>query len=70
MARTALGMKVAGLSCRLLHGTWEPVVPMQRETRNRRPRERQSTDAGHRGGVIRSSEEGPVMGLERRGGPV
>ncbi len=64
MARTAPGMEVAGLSCRLLHGTWEPVVPMQRETRNRRPRERQSTDAGHRGGVIRSSDEGPVMGLE------
>ena len=67
MARTAPGMKVAGLSCRLLHGTWEPVVPMPRETRNRRPRERLSTDAGHRGGRARSSDEGPVMGLERRG---
>src|SRR3984957_758867 len=30
-------------------------------------RERQSTDAGHRGGTARSSGEGPVMGLERRG---
>ena len=30
-------------------------------------RERQSTDAGHRDGTARSSEEGPVMGLERRG---
>src|SRR6516165_4604548 len=30
-------------------------------------RERQSTEAGHRGGAARSSEEGPVMGLERRG---
>ena len=30
-------------------------------------RERQSTDAGHRGGPVRSSDEGPVMGLERRG---
>ena len=30
-------------------------------------RERQSTDAGHRGGTARSSDEGPVMGLERRG---
>ncbi len=29
-------------------------------------RERQSTDAGHRGGTARSSGEGPVMGLERR----
>src|SRR6516165_10761870 len=27
----------------------------------------QSTEAGHRGGTARSSEEGPVMGLERRG---
>ena len=27
----------------------------------------QSTDAGHRGGPARSSDEGPVMGLERRG---
>ena len=26
-----------------------------------------STDAGHRGGPSRSSGEGPVMGLERRG---
>jgi len=30
-------------------------------------RKDQSTDAGHRGGAARSSEEGPVMGLERRG---
>src|SRR5665811_2405124 len=30
-------------------------------------RERQSTDARHRGGTTRSSDEGPVMGLERRG---
>src|SRR5215813_4243584 len=29
-------------------------------------RERQSTEAGHRDGTARSSEEGPVMGLERR----
>ena len=26
------------------------------------------TDAGHRGGVTRSRDEGPVMGLDRRGG--
>ena len=31
------------------------------------PHEGESTDAGHRGGVTRSSEEGPVIGLERRG---
>src|SRR5215467_783077 len=30
-------------------------------------RERQSTEAGHGGGTARSSGEGPVMGLERRG---
>jgi len=30
-------------------------------------RERQSTDAGHRGGTARSSGEGLVMGPERRG---
>src|SRR5690348_2048237 len=30
-------------------------------------RKRQSTEAGHRGGAARSSGEGPVMGLERRG---
>ena len=29
--------------------------------------EGQSSDAGHRGGPSRSSGEGPVMGLERRG---
>src|SRR5450759_508843 len=30
-------------------------------------REGQSTDAGHRGGPTRSSDEGSVMGLEPRG---
>jgi len=29
--------------------------------------EGESSDAGHRGGPDRSSDEGPVMGLERRG---
>jgi hypothetical protein len=29
--------------------------------------EGESSDAGHRGGPTRSSWEGPVMGLERRG---
>jgi hypothetical protein len=29
-------------------------------------REDQSTDAGHRGGVVRSRVEGSVMGLDRR----
>jgi hypothetical protein len=31
------------------------------------PRKGQSTDAGHRGGAVRSREEGSVMGLDRRG---
>jgi hypothetical protein len=30
------------------------------------PRKSQSTDAGHRGGAVRSRGEGPVMGLDRR----
>ena len=29
-------------------------------------REGLSTDAGHRGGDVRSRDEGPVMGLDRR----
>jgi hypothetical protein len=31
------------------------------------PHEGESTEAGHRGGVTRFSEEGLVMGLEQRG---
>src|SRR5215471_18900218 len=31
------------------------------------PCEEESTDAGYRDGAARSSDEGPVMGLERRG---
>src|SRR6516164_8148301 len=31
------------------------------------PHEDESTDAGHRGGAARSSDEGSVMELERRG---
>jgi hypothetical protein len=34
------------------------------------PRKRQSTEAGHRGGVARSRVEGSVMGLDRRGGVI
>jgi hypothetical protein len=79
-AQTVSGMEVARAWVRLLHGTWEPVVP--RDGRplvfNRWPagygrspsgrnREDQSTDAGHRGGPSGSSGEGSVMGLERSG---
>lgn len=76
------GMKVAqawsGLSC----GTGEPVAPRPRAASGASPGlrsfveartpssgncEGESSDAGHRGGPTRSSDEGPVMGLERRG---
>ena len=48
---------------------WVLVGPLA--ARGRTPsgghREGQSTDARHRGGPARSSDEGPVMGLEQRG---
>ena len=66
-ARVASGMKVARVRSGLEHGTWEPVALMPREEPKWRSHEGQSTDAGHRGGWARSSGEGPVMGLERRG---
>lgn len=37
------------------------------ETQAARRRKGPSTDAGHRDGDVRSREEGPVMGLDRRG---
>jgi len=40
---------------------------MTREKHKWKPRKRQSTDAEHRGGATRSSDEDSVMGLERRG---
>ena len=40
---------------------------MGREKRKWRPHKRESTEAGHRGGVACSSDEGAVMALERRG---
>jgi hypothetical protein len=76
------GMKVARAWSWLSCGTGEPVVPRPRATSGARcgPQslaegrapssgncEGLSTDAGHRGGPSRSSAEGPVMGLERRG---
>ena len=74
------GVYAARAWVRLLHGTWEPVVPRDGlpvayglrlagygRTPSGRNREDKSTDAGHRGGSARSSVEGPVMGLERRG---
>jgi len=75
------GMEVARAWSGLRCGTWEPVVPRPRaasgavgpavvrgrENPKRLIREGLSTDAGHRGGPSRGSDEGPVMGLERRG---
>lgn len=58
---TASGIEVARPSCRRGYGTWEPVVSMPKETLKRRTRESNSTDARHRGGVMRSSVERVVM---------
>src|SRR3954471_10591698 len=66
-ASVASGIKVARVRSWLERGTWEPVASMPREEPKWRSHEGQSTDAGHRGGWARSSAEGPVMGLERRG---
>ncbi len=66
-ASAASGIKVARVRFWLERGTWEPVASMSREKSKWKPHEDQSTDAGHRGGLARSSEEVPVMGMERRG---
>jgi hypothetical protein len=52
---------------RLLCGTLEPVVWMLRENSKRMSRELESINAEHRDGSVRSSVEGSVMELERRG---
>src|ERR687891_1340072 len=75
------GVEVARAWSWLLCGTWEPVAPSRRSAHwtggslrpspGRSPSsgncEGPSTGAGHRGGPSRSSDEGPVMGPERRG---
>ena len=76
------GVKAARAWSGLLCGTREPVAPMGRpgqwsssvlrpvvwsENPKQQICEGESSDAGHRGGPTRSSSEGPVMGLERRG---
>jgi len=45
-------------------------VSMRRERFKRTTRESLSTEARHRGGVVRGSDEGSVMELERRGDTV
>jgi hypothetical protein len=61
------GMKVARAHFRLWYGTWEPVVSMLREKLKWKPRESQSTDVRHGGGLARISVEAAVMVVERRG---
>jgi len=39
---------------------------MLREKPNWKPQEGESTDAGHRGGALRSSDEAAVMAVEQR----
>lgn len=70
MARVASGMEMARVRSRLLCGTWEPVISMLREKRKETYSKRESTDAKNRDGVARSSDEGAVMVLERRGYPI
>jgi hypothetical protein len=46
-------------------GTCRPDAKRDAQTASRR--KGQSIDAGHRGGDARSMDEGPVIGLDRRG---
>ena len=81
-AQAVSGIKAARAQFRLWCGTCEPVAPIlirpfiwacaaTRSARGRTPSRRngkgQSTVAEHRDGPTRSSDEGPVMGPERRG---
>ena len=66
-ARVASGVKVAWVRFWLVCVTWEPVASMLREPSKWKPHEDLSTDARHRGGSTRSSEEASVMDVERRG---
>jgi hypothetical protein len=79
-AQMVSGMYAARAWVWLSHGTWEPVVPRDGQPvasglrlagygriPSGRNREDKSTDVEHRGGPSGSSDEGPVMGLERSG---
>lgn len=80
IGQTVSGMYAARAWVRLLYGTWEPVVlggdqlvasglrlAVSGEVSSGRSREGRIPFVGHRDGPSRSSDEGPVMGLERRG---
>jgi hypothetical protein len=56
-ARAASGMKVASVRFGRVHGTWEPVASMLRELSKWWTHKDLSTDARHRGGMARRSDE-------------
>lgn len=61
------GIEMARSQFGLLCGTAGTCAVIIRETAKRRNLKAQSTDAQYRGGPTRSSGEGAVMDLERRG---
>ena len=65
-AQAASGRRDGVNSVQALVGNVGTCTPMPREGLKRPTRKSQSTEAGCRGGVACSSEEGPVTGLERR----
>jgi hypothetical protein len=79
-AQAVSGIYAAPARVRLLCGTWEPVVSRESgscstelrptlpgKAPSGRNRKGPHPDARHRGGPPGSSDEGPVMGLERSG---
>ena len=77
-AQAVPGMYAARARVRLLYGTWEPVVSREPgswssdlrpvlpgEAPSRSTGKGRGPDARHRGGPLGSSDEGPVIGLER-----
>jgi hypothetical protein len=61
------GIEMARSRFGLLCGTAGTCAAMLRETAKKSPFKAQSTEAQRRGGLTRSSDEGSVMDLERRG---
>ena len=71
-ARVIWALVRNGGTCRpaVVGSQWRQVGPAVLDASENSKRlicEGESSDAGHRGGPSRSSGEGPVMGLERRG---
>ena len=66
LARRPPALRWRELVMRQLCGTWEPSAPMLTERFKQKPCESLSKDAARRGGTIRSSEEVPDKGMERR----